>query len=57
MYSWVTIETDISNSMPSLRLFSSVILSFSYIGAFRGVIELKYFCEIVIKEYGRKSLE
>ena len=49
MKSFVPIDTYISNSMPYLRFFLSIILSCSNLGTCRGVSEVKSFCEIVLK--------
>ena len=51
------IDTDLSHSMLSFRLFSSIILSCYSIGTCKGESELKILCENFIKEDGTTYLK
>ena len=57
MVSWVPIETDLSNSMISLRIFSSIILSCYFMDICRGEKVLESLCDIDLKHGGIESLQ
>ena len=53
----LSVDTDFSNTISHLSLFSFVILSCYSVETCRGVIELKIFCEFFLKEDITTSFE